>query len=90
MADFRRSIIVLAALALILGAVSTASAAAPPFACIASGGTPTQVRAQGLTEKVGDLLITCTGGTPTDPGGAFGVGGAPVEVITISARSQVA
>ncbi len=82
MADFRRSIIVLAALALILGTVSTASAAAPPFACIASGGTPAQVRSQGLTEKVGDLLITCTGGTPTDPGSTSGT--VTINVIPVA------
>jgi len=67
MADFRRSIIVLAALALLLGTISTVSAA--PMACIASGANPTQARAEGLTEKTGDVLITCTGGIPTDPGG---------------------
>jgi len=67
MADFRRSIIVLAALALLLGTISTVSAA--PMACIASGANPTQLRAEGLTEKTGDVLITCTGGIPTDPGG---------------------
>ena len=65
MADFRRSIIVLAALALLLGTISTVSAA--PMTCIASGANPTQLRAEGLTEKTGDVLITCTGGTPTDP-----------------------
>jgi len=70
MADFRRSIIVLAALALLLGTVQMASAAAPPtpLSCLASGANPTQLRAEGLTEKTGDVLITCTGGVPTDPG----------------------
>jgi len=66
MADFRRSIIVLAALALLLGTMSSASAANVPLTCIASGANPTQLRAEGLTEKTGDVLITCTGGTPTD------------------------
>jgi len=66
MADFRRSIIVLAALALLLGTMSTASAANAPLTCIASGANPTQLRAEGLTEKTGDVLITCTGGTATD------------------------
>jgi hypothetical protein len=69
MADFRRSIIVLAALALLLGTVQTASALNAPLACIASGANPTQLRAEGLTEKTGDVLMTCTGGIPTDPGG---------------------
>jgi hypothetical protein len=65
MADFRRSMIVLAALALLLGTITTASAA--PMTCIASGANPTQLRAEGLTEETGNVLITCTGGTPTDP-----------------------
>jgi hypothetical protein len=67
MADFRRSIIVLAALALLIGTVTTASAAPnTPLSCIASGANPTQLRAEGLTEKTGDVLINCTGGVPTD------------------------
>jgi len=81
MADFRRSIIVLAALALLIGAISTASAA--PMACIASGANPTQARAEGLTEKTGDVLITCTGGIPTDPGGPL-PGHNPVNVVPTS------
>ena len=36
------------------------------MACIASGANPTQLRAEGETEKTGDVLITCTGGVPTD------------------------
>ena len=68
MADFRRSIIVLAALALLLGTISAVSAANLPLSCIASGANPTQLRSEGLTELTGNVLITCTGGIPTDPG----------------------
>jgi hypothetical protein len=81
MADFRRSMIVLAALALLLGTITTASAA--PMACIASGANPTQLRAEGLTEKTGDVLLTCTGGIPTDPGGPA-PGGNPANVVPTS------
>lgn len=36
-----------------------------PLSCnVAAAATP-QIRAEGLTELVGDLLITCTGGVPT-------------------------
>jgi hypothetical protein len=71
MADFRRCIIVLAALALLLGTVGTVSlqAASAPLACISSA-TPAQMRAEGLTEKGGDFVLTCTGGNAIDPGGA--------------------
>jgi len=64
MADFRRGITALAVLVLILGLASTASAQGP-LSCFASAsGTPT-VRQEGLTELVGDLVLNCTGGTPT-------------------------
>jgi len=65
MADFRRCFIALAALALLFGAVSTVSA--QPFTC-QSTAPAVQMRAEGLTEKGGDFVLTCTGGTPIDPG----------------------
>jgi len=70
MADFRRCIFVLAALALLLGTVTTASAQlTQPFGCIAgNGGVPPLLRGEGYTERGGDVLLNCTGGVPTDPG----------------------
>jgi len=68
MADFRRSIIVLAALALLLGTVGVASAQNNPFTCTANAATPPLVRAEGITELTGDLLLTCTGGVATPLG----------------------
>ena len=65
MADFRRCFIALAALALLFGAVSTVSA--QPFTC-QSTAPAVQMRAEGLTEKGGDFVLTCTGGTPIAPG----------------------
>ena len=65
MADFRRCFIALAALALLFGAVSTVSA--QPFTC-QSTAPAVQMRAEGLTEKGGDFVLTCLGGTPIDPG----------------------
>lgn len=68
MADFRRCMIVLAALALMLGTAVTASAQqAQPFTCT-STATPLQMRAEGITEKAGDFVLSCTGGTSLDPG----------------------
>jgi hypothetical protein len=58
---------VLAIAALLLGS-STASAQTPaPLTCIANAGVPPLVRAEGLTELVGDIVLTCTGGNPTAP-----------------------
>jgi len=68
MADFRRSIIVLAALALLLGTASNVSAQATQFTCTANAATPPLVRGEGITELTGDLLLTCTGGTATGAG----------------------
>jgi hypothetical protein len=68
MADFRRFMIVLAAVALLLGTVSTVSAqVAPPLSCSASA-VPTQSRQQGETELMGDVVLQCQGGTPTGLG----------------------
>ncbi|MBZ5592730.1 MAG: hypothetical protein LAP39_10875 [Acidobacteriia bacterium] len=66
MADFRRCMIVLAALALLLGTVSTVSAAG--FQCQTNAATPQQARQQGITELMGDLVLNCTGGVATDAG----------------------
>jgi hypothetical protein len=69
MADFRRSIIVLAALALLLGTAGIVSAQpAAQFTCTANAATPPLVRGEGITELTGDLLLTCTGGTATGAG----------------------
>lgn len=72
MADFRRMIFAFAVVALLLGLVPTASAQIQgqptPFTCVANAGTPPTVRSEGLTELVGDLVLTCTGGQPTPAG----------------------
>jgi len=39
-----------------------------PFTCVANAGTPLIIRTEGITELVGDLLLQCTGGTPTASG----------------------
>ena len=41
---------------------------ASPFSCTANTKAPVIVRVEGITELVGDLLLQCTGGTPTLPG----------------------
>lgn len=52
---------------LFLGAVGSASAQSA-FNCGATAGVPPIVRAEGLTEAVGDLILNCTGGNPTAAG----------------------
>ncbi|MFN0166935.1 MAG: hypothetical protein ACKV22_10940 [Bryobacteraceae bacterium] len=46
--------------------------------------TPPLVRAEGKTELVGDILLTCTGGTPTQPGSPL-----PKLNIQVSLNTQV-
>ncbi|MEP6962583.1 MAG: hypothetical protein ABI995_10920, partial [Acidobacteriota bacterium] len=48
--------------------MSVAHAQTQPFVCQTNSGVPPIVRASGLTELVGEMVIDCTGGTPT-PGG---------------------
>jgi uncharacterized protein (TIGR03437 family) len=45
--------------------------------CTANVGVPSIARSEGLAEEVADLLVTCTGGTPTTTG-------APVPAVNIS------
>lgn len=62
MVDSRRSILVLAVL-LLASAVAYAQPAGP-FTCQATADSPL-IRAEGLAEYIGDIVITCTGGAPT-------------------------
>jgi len=64
MANFRNLFPVLAVTALMFGAAASANAQ-PAFSCNTNAGVPPIVRAEGLTELVGDLILNCTGGTPT-------------------------
>ena len=75
MADFRRWFIVLAVLALTAGLASaqigsTGSGTAGALTCTANGAAIPQLRVEGFTELLGDILISCTGG-PTYAAGAL-------------------
>jgi len=59
MADFRKWLVALAVLVVMVG---TASAQA--FQCTANAGVPARVRGEGLTELVGDLILNCNGQKP--------------------------
>jgi len=69
MVDFRKWFPALAVVALAFGAASTANAQqVAAFSCVGNAGVPPIVRAEGLTELVGDLVLNCNGGTPTVAG----------------------
>jgi hypothetical protein len=66
MVDFRKWFPALAVVALAFGAASTANAQqVAAFSCVGNAGVPPIVRAEGLTELVGDLVLNCNGGIPT-------------------------
>jgi hypothetical protein len=66
MVDFRKWFPALAIGALVIGSAATASAQiTPALSCVANAGATPLVRSEGLTELVGDVVLNCTGGTPT-------------------------
>jgi len=65
MADFRKLFPVLAVVGMMFMATS---ASAQTFSCNGNAGVPPIVRAEGLTELVGDLVLNCTGGISTAAG----------------------
>jgi len=73
MADFRRCIFAFAVVALLLGLIPTANAqnAVNGITCFANAAVPPTLRAEGLTELSGDIVLNCTGGTPTTAGSAI-------------------
>ena len=66
MVDFRKTLLLLAIL-LAVGSVASAQNV-PPFRCIANAGVPPIVRAEGIAELVGDAVLTCEDGLPTELG----------------------
>lgn len=69
MADFRKWFLAFAVLALFTSfAVPASAQLTPALQCVANAGVPPTVRAEGLTELVGDLVLNCTGGIPTQFG----------------------
>lgn len=67
MSGFRKAFLLMAVLVLVTG---IASAQSTPLQCVANSGTTPPVRAEGVAEEVGQVIITCTGGTSTTPYGA--------------------
>ena len=85
MADFRKWLLAFAAAALVLGTGASANAQnTAPFSCSASASNPPLVRAEGVTEEIGDVVLTCTGGNPTPMGTAI-----PLSNITITLNTSI-
>jgi len=59
MSDFRKLLLAFAAVALLTGIAS--AQVTPPITC-STTAQPLTVRAEGLTEQTGDVVISCTGG----------------------------
>jgi hypothetical protein len=69
MADFRKWLLAFAVVALLLGiGTSTAYGQGSAFNCVANAGVPPIVRAEGIAELVGDLILNCNGGSFTPAG----------------------
>jgi hypothetical protein len=68
MADFRKIIYAFALVALLAGFTAPAFAQAAPFQCASNVEVPPEVRAEGWTELVGDITLSCTGGVSTPAG----------------------
>lgn len=65
MLDFRKALLLLAVLAVSAGIVS-----AQALNCTLNGGAPPLLRAEGVAEEIGQVVIQCTGG-PSTAGGTI-------------------
>jgi hypothetical protein len=85
MADLRKYALAFAGVACFLGITSMASAQTTSgINCTANAATPLQDRAEGITENVGDVVLSCQGGTVTPifvP--------VPTVNVTVSLNTQV-
>jgi len=86
MADFRRCILAFAVVALLFGLLPTANAQGNVngLICTANAAVPPTLRGEGLTELVGDIVLTCQGGTPVPAGSAI-----PAANIQVFLNTQV-
>jgi hypothetical protein len=89
--NFRRLFTAMALLALCVGLASAqvsvgtvGSTSAGPLACTATAANPPQLRSEGITELVGDIVLTCQGGNVLAAGAPI-----PTANITISLNVNV-
>jgi len=86
--NFRRTITAMALLAGCMGVASaqvftgTPGGPAGPLFCVATAAVPPALRSEGLTELIGDIVISCTGGST--PAGTV-----PVANITVSLGTNI-
>ena len=82
MAAFRKLVLGMAA-ATVFAAVASAQSA-PALQCVANAGVPPTVRAEGLTELVGDVTLNCTGGVATQVGAPV-----PASNVTVFLNTNI-
>jgi hypothetical protein len=85
MVAFRRCFFALAAVVLFSG-LASAQIQGTPFTCSAAVSVPPTLRAEGFTELIGDIVLTCTGGS----NGQYTIGTAlPTANISVSLGTNV-
>ena len=87
MAAFRKMFLAVASVAA-FAAIPASAQAFQPFNCTVTANAPL-VRYQGLTEEVGDILLSCTGGTPTPLGSQVPVNNFALSIQSTNITSQV-
>jgi len=85
MADFKKYALAAAGVACFLGFTGIAGAQTTSgINCVANAATPLQARAEGITENVGDVVLSCQGGNVTPSGVAV-----PTVNVTVALNTQV-
>ncbi len=84
MADFRKYVLAFAGIACTLGFTGIASAQQGSPVCTASVANPFDMRAEGVTEQAGDVVLVCTGGTPIAAGASI-----PQVNITVGGNANI-
>jgi hypothetical protein len=89
MADFRKWITAFAVLAMFAGLASAqinggGGGGGTPLSCQATVTAPPQLRGEGMTEFIGDIVLTCTGGLASPTGLAL-----PTVNFTVSLATNV-
>jgi len=84
MADFRKWLLALAAVAVLLCFGSSTAFAQGAFTCNTTGASPNIVRSEGVAELVGDVILNCTGGTPTKAGKEI-----PLSNVQVSLNTNI-
>src|SRR5690348_16094175 len=88
MAAFRKMIFAAASAAALAAIPASAQSNFQPFNCSVTANAPL-VRWQGLTEQIGDIILTCTGGTPTADGAPVPVNNFAVQIQSTNITSQL-